>query len=114
MDGAARSSRFPSTVVAALYGQSCAAATVTGSWWYEGPVPCLLVHTVRNLHLADCLTWDLDACSSGGYTSSHAEARAWRRTGNCTVRCSCNAPRDCPRDSFICIAEDQSSSDDSE
>ena len=114
VDGAARSSRFPSAVVAAIYGHSCAAATVTGSWWFDGPVPCLLAHTARDLSSGDPLTWNLDACSSVGYTSSHAEARAWRRAGNRTVRCSCNAQRDCPRDRFICIAADPSSSDDTE
>ena len=114
VDGAAWSSRFPSTMVAALYSHSCAAATVTGSWWFDGRVPCLLAHTSRDLLPGDRLTWDLDACSSVGYTSSHAEALAWRRAGNRTVRCSCNAPRDCPRDRFICIAAEPSSSDDSE
>ena len=114
VDGAARSSRFPSAVEAALYGHSCSASTVVGSWWLEGPVPCLLARTARVLHQGDALLWDLDACSAVGFTSSHAEARAWRRAGNRTVRCCCNAPRDCPRDRFICIAADPSSSDDSE
>ena len=114
VDGAARSSRFPSPVEAALYEHSCTTATVTGSWWFEGPVPCLVAHTARDLRSADRLTWDMDACSPGGYTSSHAEARAWRRTGGRTVRCSCNAPRDCPRDRFICIAADPSSGEDSD
>jgi hypothetical protein len=114
VDGAARSSRFPSAVEAALYEHSCATATVTGSWWFEGPVPCLIAHTSRDLRPGDRLTWDLDACSSVGYTSSHAEARAWRRAGNRTVHCSCNAPRDCPRDRFICLAADPSSCDDLE
>lgn len=114
VDGAARSSRFPSAVEAALYGHSCSAPTVAGSWWHDGLVPCLLAHTVRELHQGDCLVWNLDACSLDGYTSSHAEARAWRRSGNRTVRCSCNAPRDCPRDRFICLAVDPYSSDDSD
>jgi hypothetical protein len=113
VDGAARSSRFPSAVEAALYGHSCANATLTGSWWFDGPVPCLLAHTARDLSAGDHLTWDLDACSSVGYTSSHAEARAWRKAGHRTARCCCNAPRDCPRDRFICIAADPSSGDDS-
>jgi hypothetical protein len=110
VDGAARSSRFPS----AVEEHSCAAATVSGSWWHEGPVPCLLAHTARNLRSGDRLSWDLDVCSPGGYTSSHAEARAWRKAGGRTVRCSCNAPRDCPRDRFICIAADPSSGEDSD
>ena len=114
VDGAARSSRFPSAVEAAIYDHSCAAATLTGSWWFDGPVPCLLAHAARDLTAGDHLAWDLDAFSSVGYTSSHAEARAWRRAGNRTARCSCNAPRDCPRDRFICIAADPSSSDDSD
>jgi hypothetical protein len=113
VDGAARSSRFPSAVEAALYEHSCSAATVSGSWWHEGPVPCLLAYTARDLRSGDRLSWDLDACSPGGYTSSHAEARAWRKAGGRTVRCSCNAPRDCPRDRFICIAADPSSGEDS-
>jgi hypothetical protein len=114
VDGAARSSRFPSAAEAALYGHSCTTATVVGSWWFDGPVPCLVAHASRTLLPGDCMTWDLDTCSSAGYTSSHAEARAWRRAGNRTVRCSCNAPRDCPRDRFICLAAEPSSSDDSE
>ncbi len=75
VDGAARSSRFPSAVEAALYGHSCSAPTVVGSWWHEGPVPCLLAHTVHDLHQVVRLTWDLDACSADGCTSSHAEQR---------------------------------------
>jgi hypothetical protein len=75
VDGAAR----PSAVAAALYGHSCAAATVTGSWWCEGQVPCLLAYTARDLRSADRLILDLGACSSGGYTSSQAEAQTWRR-----------------------------------
>jgi hypothetical protein len=113
VDGAARSSRFPSAVEAALYEHSCSAATVSGSWWHEGPVPCLLAYTARDLRSGDRLSWDLDARSPGGYTSSHAEARAWRKAGGRTVRCSGNAPRDCPRDRFICIAADPSSGEDS-
>jgi hypothetical protein len=80
------------------------AATVVGAWWTEGPVPCLLARTARDQ--ADLLVWNLDACSPGGYTSSHAEARAWRGAGHRTVRCCCNALRDCPRDRFICLADD--------
>jgi hypothetical protein len=82
VDGAARSSRFPSAVEAVLYGHSYSAPTVVGFWWHEGPVPCLLAHTARDLCQGDALLWDLDACSAVGYTSSHAEARSWRRAGN--------------------------------
>ena len=106
VDGAARSSRFPSAAEAALYSHSCTAATVVGTWWMDGPVPCLVAHTSRRLTQLDRLVWDLDAHSLGGYTSSHAEARAWRRAGHRSVRCSCNRPRDCPRDRFICLADD--------
>ena len=55
-----------------------------------------------------------DAHSPGGYTSSQAEARAWRRAGHRSVRCSCNRPRDCPRDRFICLADDPVSEEDSD
>ena len=114
VDGAARSSRFPSPVEAALYSHTCSEATVVGTWWTSGSVPCLLAHTARRLTPLDHLTWNFDSHSSGGYTSSHAEARAWRRAGHSTSRCSCNAPRDCPRDRFIRIADsaDSSTSDD--
>jgi hypothetical protein len=57
VDGAARSSRFPSAVVAALYSHPCSEATVTGSCWHDGPVPCLLAHTVRDLRPTDRLAW---------------------------------------------------------
>ena len=114
VDGAARSSRFPSAAEAALYSHSCMAATVVGTWWMDGPVPCLVAHTSRRLTQLDRLVWDLDAHSLGGYTSSHAEARAWRRAGHRSVRCSCNRPRDCPRDRFICLADDPVSVEDSD
>ena len=68
VDGAARSSRFPSAAEAALYSHSCTAATVVGTWWMDGPVPCLVAHTSRRLTQLDRLVWDLDA---------HSPALAW-------------------------------------
>ena len=114
VDGEARSSRFPSAVEAALYGHSCTAPTVHGSWWMEGPVPCLTARTTRALSQIDRLAWDFDSLSTRSYTSSHAEARAWRRAGHRTRRCTCNAPRDCPRDRFVCLADEPDSAEDSD
>ena len=106
VDGADRRPDFP-----ALWKRPCtrtpaASATVVGTLRMTGSTPCLLARTTaRRLTQLDRLACNLDSHSSGGYTSSHAEARAWRRAGHCTTRCSCNAPRDCPRDRFIRVAD---------
>jgi hypothetical protein len=114
VDGTARASRYPSAAEAALYGHACTDPTVLGTWWMDGPVPCLVARTTRRLQQGDWLVWDRDAHASGGYTSSHAEARAWRRAGHRTARCACNAPRDCLRDRFLCLADSPAASDDSD
>ena len=114
MDGEARSSRFPSEAEAALYGHSCANPTVRGTWWTEGPVPCLMARTTRDLSQLDRLAWDFDSLSTRSYTSSHVEARAWRRAGHRTLRYRCNAPPDCTRDRFVCLADEPDSAEDSD
>lgn len=114
VDGAAQSARFPSGVAAALYEHTCTDASVTGDWWLGGPVPCLVARTTRPLSQFDRLRWNRDEISAVGYTSSQAEARVWRRAGHRTRRCTCNAPRDCPLDRFICLAAETAPSDDSD
>ena len=112
VDGAARGARYPSSAEAVLYSHECEDPTVVGEWWMGGPVPCLVARSARLLPSYEILSWNFDV--QGSYTMSQAEARAWRRGGHRSARCTCNMPRDCPLDRFVRIADSPDSSEGSD
>lgn len=108
VDGGPRAARLPSSANAALFTHSCgpcharASASVVGSWWTDGLLPCLLAHAARPLSENEPLYWNFDdPLPARAFTMSWPEARAWRRSGQLFRRCPCNAPRDCPRDRYL-------------
>ena len=105
IDASAHAARFPSPSQAAFYAHSCHDATLRSVWWLLGPVPCLLAVAAQDLTPVHRLTWNFDGNHpTFTYTFPHAQARAYRRMGTAMTRCPCRAPRDCPRDRFICSA----------
>ena len=114
VDGASRALRQPRGADAAVYRHCCTNPTVVGEWWWGGGVPCFLARAARELPPSTVLSWDFDVHGPTRFTMSHHEARTWRKDGHSTARCGCNAPRDCPLDRFIRLADAQDSGEDSD
>ena len=114
VDGSARAARFSSSADAVLYTHECEDPTLVGDWWMGDPVLCLVARSARPLSDSELLTWNFDAQGEPPFTTSHAEARAWRQSGYHTARCSCNMPRDWPFDRFIRVADSPDTSEGSD
>ena len=118
VDGTSWASRRPSAAEAALYRHLCddTETSLVGDWWLGGPVPCLVARAASDLHELVALSWNVNLHGASRFTLSHVEARAWRRLGHRTARCSCNVPGNCPRAfyRFLRVADASGSSEDSD
>jgi hypothetical protein len=114
VDGELRASRHRSSGDAVLYMHACVDPTVVGEWWLSGLVPCLIARAARDLRFPDELRWNFNEHGGPAFAAELDELRGRGLEGLRTTGCTCTFPSPCPRSRFICVPDDQASSDDAD
>jgi hypothetical protein len=114
VDGLLRASCHRSSGDAVLYMPAYVDPTVVGEWWLGGLVPCLIARVARDLRFPNELCWDFNDHGVPAFSAELDELRGRNLAGLRAVRCTCAFPSSCPRSRFICVPDDQDSSDEAE